>query len=123
MPARRPSRVTEVRSDALSPTKRKVSVTLDSDLVAEVEAAGENLSAQVNAALRDELTRRRRHRALGDLLARLDAEHGPLDSPEDEAEITRFMRLLGGPDSSEVHRDKDSSSSSASAGKPGRRAR
>jgi antitoxin CcdA len=80
------------------PAKRKVSVTLDADLVAEVEATGENLSAQVNTALRDELARRRRHRALGALLARMDAEEGPLDSPAQEAEIARFMRLLGGPD-------------------------
>jgi antitoxin CcdA len=82
------------------PVKRKVSVTVDADLVAELEASGENLSAQVNMALRDELARRRRHRALGALLDRLDAEEGPLDSPEDEAEIARYMRLLGGPDPS-----------------------
>jgi post-segregation antitoxin (ccd killing protein) len=81
-----------------APVKRKVSVTLDADLVAEVEGSGENLSAQVNAALRDELARRRRHRALGELLDRLAAEDGPLDTAEDEAEIARFMRLLGGPD-------------------------
>lgn len=74
-------------------------MTIDAELVAEVEAAGESLSAQVNQALREELARRRRHRALVDLLARLDAEHGPLDSTDDEAEIARFMRLLGGPDS------------------------
>lgn len=74
-------------------------MTIDAELVAEVEAAGENLSAQVNNALREELARRRRHRALVELLARLDAEHGPLDTPDDEAEIARYMRLLGGPDS------------------------
>nr|MDT0664238.1 type II toxin-antitoxin system CcdA family antitoxin [Micromonospora sp. DSM 115978] len=91
-------RRSDVAHEARPPSagKRKVSVTLDADLVAEVEAAGDNLSAQVNSALRDELERRRRQRALSDLLARLDAEHGPLDSPGDEAEINRFMRLLGG---------------------------
>jgi len=78
------------------PAKRKVSLTLDADLVAEVEAGGENLSAQVNMVLRDELARRRRWRALGALLDRLDEEEGPLDTPEDEAEIARYMRLLGG---------------------------
>lgn len=78
------------------PAKRKVSLTLDADLVAEVEAGGENLSAQVNTVLRDELARRRRWRALGALLDRLDEEQGPLDTPEDEAEIARYMRLLGG---------------------------
>ncbi|MGD0683578.1 MAG: type II toxin-antitoxin system CcdA family antitoxin [Streptosporangiaceae bacterium] len=76
--------------------KRKISVTLDADLVAEVDD-GENLSARVNAALRADLENRRRQRALGDLLDRLAAERGPLDGVDDEAEIARFMRLLGGP--------------------------
>ncbi len=82
--------------------KRKVSITLDADLVAELETEGrESLSAQVNAALRGELVRRRRHRALGKLLDELAAERGPLDTPEDKAEIARYMRLLGGiPDES-----------------------
>jgi Arc/MetJ-type ribon-helix-helix transcriptional regulator len=77
--------------------KRKISVTLDADLVAAVEAdAGENLSARVNAALRADLEDRNRQRALSGLLDRLAAERGPLDTAEDEAEIARFMRLLGG---------------------------
>lgn len=77
--------------------KRKISVTLDADLVAAVEAdAGENLSARVNAALRADLEDRSRQRALSGLLDRLAAERGPLDTAEDEAEIARFMRLLGG---------------------------
>ncbi|HXP22235.1 MAG TPA: type II toxin-antitoxin system CcdA family antitoxin [Streptosporangiaceae bacterium] len=82
--------------------KRKISVTLDSDLVAAVEADGaENLSARVNAALRADLDSRRRRRALGELLDKLAGERGPLDSAADEAEIARFMRLLGGlPDDS-----------------------
>jgi antitoxin CcdA len=86
-----------IREPQPQPAKRKVSLTLDADLVAEVESGGENLSAQVNMVLRDELARRRRWRALGVLLDRLDAEEGPLDTPEDEAEIARYMRLLGGP--------------------------
>ena len=77
--------------------KRKVSITLDEDLVAEIEAEGEGLSNRVNEALRVDLARRRRHRALGALLDRLEAESGPLDTPEDEAEIQRFMELLGDP--------------------------
>jgi post-segregation antitoxin (ccd killing protein) len=83
--------------------KRKVSVTLDADLVSEIEAEGENLSAHVNAALRNELLARRRHRALADLLDRLAAERGPLDSREDELAINRFMQLLGGPVSEASH--------------------
>lgn len=77
--------------------KRKVSVTLDADLVAMVEAeGGATLSAEVNSALRAELSRRRRQQALGDLLDHLAEERGRLDTPEDEAEIARYMRLLGG---------------------------
>lgn len=76
--------------------KRKVSVTLDADLVAEVEAAGEALSARVNAALRADVAQWRRQRALGLLLEQLDVERGSIDTPEDEAEIRRIMGLLGG---------------------------
>jgi len=80
-----------------SPAKRKVSVTLDADLVAAMEAeGGTTLSAEVNSALRAEFTRRKRQQALADLLDHLADERGRLDTPEDEAEIARYMRLLGG---------------------------
>jgi antitoxin CcdA len=80
-----------------SPAKRKVSVTLDADLVAAMEAdSSTTLSAEVNSALRAEFTRRRRQQALADFLDRLADERGRLDTPEDEAEIARYMRLLGG---------------------------
>jgi len=80
-----------------SPVKRKVSVTLDADLVAAMEAeGGTTLSAEVNSALRAEFTRRKRRQALADLLDHLANERGRLDTPEDEAEIARYMRLLGG---------------------------
>jgi hypothetical protein len=80
-----------------SPAKRKVSVTLDADLVAALEAEdGTSLSAEVNSALRAEFARRQRQQALGDLLDHLAEERGRLDAPEDEAEIARYMRLLGG---------------------------
>jgi hypothetical protein len=80
-----------------SPAKRKVSVTLDADLVEAMEAdRGTTLSAEVNSLLRAEFTRRKRQRALADLLDRLADERGRLDTPEDEAEIARYMRLLGG---------------------------
>lgn len=79
------------------PAKRKVSVTLDADLVEALEAeGGTTLSAEVNSALRAEFARRRRQQALADLLDHLADERGRLDSPEDEAEIARYMRLLGG---------------------------
>jgi antitoxin CcdA len=80
-----------------SPAKRKVSVTLDADLVAALEAdRGTTLSAEVNSVLRAEFTRRKQQQALADLLDRLADERGGLDTPEDEAEIGRYMRLLGG---------------------------
>jgi hypothetical protein len=77
--------------------KRKVSVTLDADLVAALEAdETTTLSAELNSALRAEFTRRNRRHALADLLNHLAIERGRLDTPEDEAEIARYMSLLGG---------------------------
>ena len=71
--------------------KRKVSVSLDEDLVAELEAGDEALSAQVNEAIRSEVERRRRNRLLGEMLDALDAEFGPVD----EALVAKYARLLG----------------------------
>ena len=76
--------------------KRKVSITIDADLVEAVEAKGAVLSAEINSALRAELARQQRQEALGEFLDRLAAERGRLDTAEDEAEIARVMRLLGG---------------------------
>lgn len=70
--------------------KRKVSVSLDEDLVAELEAADEALSGQVNEAIRAEVERRRRNRLLTDMLDALDAEHGPVD----EALVAKYTELL-----------------------------
>lgn len=79
------------------PAKRKVSVTLDADLVGALEAeGGSTLSAEVNSALRAEFARRKRQQALADLLDRLADERGRLDTADDEAAIARYMRLLGG---------------------------
>jgi hypothetical protein len=72
-------------------------MTLDADLVAAIEGEGENLSARVSRALRADLDRQRREQALDEFLDYLAAKEGPLDTPEDKAEIERFMRLLGGP--------------------------
>ena len=68
--------------------KRKVSVSLDGDLVAELEAGVESLSAQINAAVRADLGRRRRQRLLTELLDHFDAEYGPVD----EALIQKYVR-------------------------------
>ena len=75
----------------MTTTKRKVSVSLDEQLVAELEAGGETLSSQVNEAVRLELDRRRRHRLLGRMLDELDATHGPVD----EQLVQRYMERLG----------------------------
>jgi|1185.fasta_scaffold981075_1 hypothetical protein len=76
--------------------KRKISLSLDEDLVEALERdAGEGLSSQVNVVLRAEVERRRRHRALQELLDRLAAEDGALTA-EDDAEIERFEQVLGG---------------------------
>src|ERR1700761_1928573 len=71
-------------------TKRKVSVSLDEDLVAELEAADEALSGQVNEAIRAEIERRRRNRLLTEMLDSLDARHGPVD----EALVAKYTELL-----------------------------
>lgn len=74
--------------------KRKVSLSLDADLVEELQHDPDDaLSTQVNEAIRAEVERRRRHRALRALLSRLDAEDGPLTAG-DEAEIERYRRIL-----------------------------
>ena len=70
--------------------KRKVSVSLDEDLVAELESADEALSGQVNEAIRAEVERRRRNRLLTGMLDSLDAEHGPVD----ETLVAKYMELL-----------------------------
>lgn len=59
--------------------KRRVSVMLDEDLVAELKTADGTLSAQVNEAIRAQIERRRRNRLLGEYLAFLDAKYGPVD--------------------------------------------
>lgn len=71
-------------------TKRKVSVSLDDDLVRQLEEEGVAVSTQVNAAVRDSLERRRRRRLLRDLLSELDTEHGPV--PEEVVE--KYVELL-----------------------------
>ncbi len=71
--------------------KRKVSVSLDADLVTELAEGDEPLSKQVNDALRATLAHRRRQRLLAELLAELDQQHGPV-SP---ALIAKYRALLG----------------------------
>ena len=75
----------------MTTTKRKISVSLDEDLVAELEAGGDALSSQVNEAIRVELHRRRRHRLLGEMLDEFDASFGPAN----EKLVEKYMDLLG----------------------------
>ena len=74
----------------MTTTKRKVSVSLDEELVAELEAGGEALSSQVNDAVRNELARRRRQRLLGEMLE----EYERIEGPPDEAMVVKYMDLL-----------------------------
>ena len=59
--------------------KRKITVTVDEDLVDAVQVLGaDSLSSVVNAALASEVERRARAAALGRLLAEWDAAFGPV---------------------------------------------
>lgn len=75
--------------------KRKLSVSLDADLVTALEDDDEPVSVQVNQAVRAELDRRRHQRALVRFCDRYVEENGPW-TEKDEAEIARIMQLLGG---------------------------
>lgn len=65
-------------------------MSLDADLVAELELADEALSTQVNDAIRAQLERRRRSRLLGEFLDNLEA----VDGPADEALVSKYMDIL-----------------------------
>jgi hypothetical protein len=73
--------------------KRKVTITLDEELLSELEHAG-NTSAQLNEAGWALVERRKRAERLAALLDRMDREDGPL--PANPAEDARLDRLLGG---------------------------
>lgn len=62
----------------MSTAKRKISISLDADLVRELSQEDGALTTQVNDAIRHAVERKRRHRLLGALLAELDAAHGPV---------------------------------------------
>lgn len=74
----------------MTATKRKISVSLDEHLIAELEAGGEALSGQINEAVRAEIERRRRRRLLSEFLDALDVERGPVD----EQLVSKYTRLL-----------------------------
>lgn len=70
--------------------KRKISVSLDTELVEELEAGGEAVSAQVNDAVRNELVKRRRHRLLDEMLDDFEQTNGPVD----ETLVAKYTDLL-----------------------------
>lgn len=78
----------------MSGPKRKISVTVDADLLAELEKADGSVSAQLNEALRAEVLRRRQRAALHRLLDDLEESDGPLDTPEDVAELSRIEHVF-----------------------------
>jgi len=71
-------------------SKRKVSVSLDSEILEELGAEGEALSGQINKALIDEIARRHRGRLLGELLDSMDEHLGKVD----ESLISKYIDLL-----------------------------
>lgn len=78
--------------------KRKLSVSLDAELVRELQAADEALSRQVNEAGRETLVRRRRQRMLTQLLDELSEQHAPVASGLDRqvcgpARVSRCVAL------------------------------
>lgn len=77
----------------MEPRKRKISVTLDAALLTELEQGEGSVSAQLNDALRREIDRRRGRTGLRAFLDELAAERGPLDTPEDLAEMERIEEV------------------------------
>ncbi|MGQ0778172.1 MAG: hypothetical protein ACT4NY_27805 [Pseudonocardiales bacterium] len=74
-------------------SKRKITITIDEELVAALDRAG-NVSSQLNDAGWELLERRQRGERLDALLDALDEQDGPL--PDDPAADARLDRLLGG---------------------------
>ena len=76
--------------------KRKITVTVDEELVDTVQAIGsESLSAVVNAALAREVDRRARAVALGRLLAGWDTRFGPVPTGAAAAAAAAFDDVDG----------------------------
>lgn len=77
--------------------KRRLSSTVDADLVeagqAAVEAGeAENLSAWVNDALRQKVDHERKLRALGEFIAAYEAEHGEMTDEEMDSAVRRMRQ-------------------------------
>lgn len=70
--------------------KKKVSVTIDEDLIEYLEASDENLSGQINDAIRKVIEAKRRNEALKAWLDEMDETDGPVD----EELVRYYMDLL-----------------------------
>lgn len=70
--------------------KKKVSVTIDEDLIEYLEASDENLSGQINDAIRKVIEAKRRNEALKAWLDEMDELYGPVD----EQLVQHYMDLL-----------------------------
>lgn len=76
--------------------KRKITVTVDEDVVDQVQRLGAgNLSAVVSAALTEHVDRLARRAALGELLESWDRDLGPVDPSATEAARSAFDELDG----------------------------
>jgi hypothetical protein len=74
--------------------KRKITVTVDEELVEAVQALGaESMSAVVNAALADEIDRRSRAASLARLLEHWDERFGPVGADAATAAAAAFDDL------------------------------
>ena len=79
--------------------KRKITVTVDEELVEAAQALGaDSLSSVVNRALEREVDRRAGHATLGRLLAEWDAAHGPVDEDTVAWAAAQFDRVDGAAD-------------------------
>jgi hypothetical protein len=71
--------------------KRKITVTVDQELVDSVQTIGtESLSAVINTALAQEVDRRARAAALSRLLAEWDSKFGAVAAGDAAAAVTAF---------------------------------
>lgn len=75
--------------------KRKISVTVDEELVALAAQTGTPVSTLVNDALAEHLDRLQRRAALGELLGRWDDELGPIDDADRPAVQAAFAEADG----------------------------
>ena len=92
---------------ALSMTKSRLSVTVDADLIAAVQAAvaagaAESTSAWVSDALRLKLDHDRRLRGIGDFIAAYEAEHGEITEEEWRAHWPRVQPTVGNDEASDA---------------------